>query len=98
MHQKLAHAWTVEDMARAASLSPSRFNVLFKAHFAQSPLRYLIRARIDRAKNLLRETRMSLAEIADALGYSDIYFFNRQFKKETGIPPGRYRGGDSMAR
>lgn len=80
-------------MAAVASLSPSRFNVLFKAHFGQSPNRYLIQARIDRAKALLHETRMSQQEIADALGYRDVYFFNRQFTKETGIPPGRWRDG-----
>ncbi len=91
--QRLAHPWTVDDMAAVASLSPSRFNVLFKAHFGQSPNRYLIQARIDRAKALLHETRMSQQEIADALGYRDVYFFNRQFTKETGIPPGRWRDG-----
>lgn len=91
--QRLAYPWSVEEMATAASLSPSRFNALFKAHYGESPVRYLIQARIDRAKALLRETRMSQQDIADALGYRDIYFFNRQFTKETGVPPGRYRSG-----
>jgi AraC family transcriptional regulator of arabinose operon len=93
IHQRLAHAWTVEEMARIASLSPSRFNALFKAQYRETPMRHLILARVHRAKSLLRETTMSQEEIADALGYQDVYYFNRQFARETGIPPGRYRGG-----
>lgn len=93
IHQRLSFPWTVEAMSAVATLSTSRFNVLFNEQIGQSPLSYLIAARINRARTLLRETHLTQFEIADALGYTDVYFFNRQFKKETGIPPGRYRGG-----
>jgi AraC-like DNA-binding protein len=93
LHERLGQPWTVEEMARVAALSPSRFNVLFKSQFGRTPVHYLIHARIDRAKALLLETRMTQAEVADALGYSDVYFFHRQFRKFTGFPPGRIRDG-----
>lgn len=84
--------WTVEEMARRVSLSPSRFHVVYKAQFRISPMRDLINARIDQAKALLLENREeTLAVIAERLGYKNPYDFCRQFTKATGISPGAYR-------
>ncbi len=47
--------------------------------------------RIERARRLLLESDRSLAGIAEELGYCDQYFFNRQFKRVTGISPARFR-------
>ncbi|CAN5737760.1 hypothetical protein BH09VER1_BH09VER1_40110 [soil metagenome] len=83
--------WTPHRLARQASLSLSQFNKRFRAYTGTSPARYLIERRIDRAKKLLTETPMTITEIADALGYSDVYYFHRQFKVETGQTPGSLR-------
>ena len=80
------------EAARQASLSLSQFNKRFRAYTGTSPARYVILQRIDRAKKLLAETPMTLQQIADALGYSDIYYFHRQFRAETGQTPGSLRG------
>lgn len=84
--------WTVEDMAKMVSLSPSRFHVVYKACFRISPVRDLINARIDQAKVLLLEdSDDTLSVIAEKLGYRNPYDFCRQFTKVTGISPGAYR-------
>lgn len=83
--------WTLEKMARRVHLSRSQFTRRFTALIAQAPMNYVIRARISRARWLLLETRMGIGEIARALGYSDLYYFSRQFRKETGAPPSALR-------
>ncbi len=52
---------------------------------------YLANARINKAKFLLSSTSLSIEGVAEALGYYDTCYFNRQFKRITGISPGRYR-------
>ncbi|HYF49612.1 MAG TPA: AraC family transcriptional regulator [Planctomycetota bacterium] len=68
-----------------------RFRKLFAAETGTSPARYRILKRIDRAKALLAEGRLSVKEIAEQLGYCDVYFFARQFKQVTGKTPSEFR-------
>ena len=51
----------------------------------------MIRARIERARRLLEESSLSLEQVASSLGYTDVYFFHRQFKAVAGVTPGRWR-------
>ena len=84
--------WTVADMAQMMSLSPSRFHAIYKEVFGSAPMRDVIEAKIEYAKNLLLDRKnFSLPQIADMLGYNDQYHFIRQFRTETGITPGAYR-------
>ena len=54
---------------------------------------YLANARVNKAKFLLSSTSLSVEGVAEALGYYDTCYFSRQFKRITGISPGRYRKG-----
>lgn len=83
--------WGVEVMARRAHLSRSQFSRLFRQATGRSPARYVVEARIERASELLRETRLPVGAIADALGYRDIFYFSRQFKEVTGQSPSAWR-------
>jgi transcriptional regulator GlxA family with amidase domain len=83
--------WTLDDMARQAHLSRAQFTRRFRAAFRASPAQFVIQTRIDRARQLLLETDMTLDQIARALGYADAYFFARQFKQTTGQNPGALR-------
>jgi AraC-like DNA-binding protein len=56
-----------------------------------SPQGFVIRARIERARRLMEESAMSLKHIAESLGYTDVYFFHRQFKSVAGVTPGQWR-------
>ncbi|WP_167859693.1 helix-turn-helix domain-containing protein [Paenibacillus cymbidii] len=80
----------VDDMARRASLSPSRFSVLFKRHFGTTPYRYLMRLRIEHAKELLKDG-WSLQQTSEYCGFADVHHFSKAFKSATGTRPGAYR-------
>lgn len=86
-----ASAGDVESMAASCALSPAHFTRLFRRITGLPPNRFVIRERIYRAKSLLRDSNATLEEISERLGYTDLYFFSRQFRTETGLPPGAYR-------
>jgi len=84
-------ASSIPDMARRAGCGVDHFTRIFKQIIGDSPGRYVIKARISRARQLLRETDLTVSQIADLLGYQDIYFFSRQFKRYAGMSPKAYR-------
>ncbi len=81
----------VEDLGKRAGLSPRYFSIKFKELIGMSVQTYMIRARIERAQHLLLHAGMNVTEVADALGYRDIFFFSRQFKQYTGKSPSEIR-------
>jgi len=82
---------TLEDICAAAGFSVSYFSKLFKKESGEGFSKYLSRVRIDRAKELLRETNLPVAEVCERVGYSDIKHFTATFKKMTSLNPGQYR-------
>lgn len=85
------HFVEVAYLAKKFGLSRNRFTKIFTEYWLISPRDYLINSRISRAKRLLADTSLTVSEIAARLGYSDHYFFARQFKEKTGESPGRFR-------
>lgn len=85
--------WSLHEMSEKASLSRSQFTRRFTHLTDMSPKEYVIQARIQRACHLLTESNLNVGQIADNLGYRDIYFFSRQFKKVMGISPNAYKEG-----
>ncbi len=84
--------WTVDQMAKAVSLSPSRFHTVYKRMFGISPIKDVILGKIDYAKALLiMNEKMPVAVVAERLGYSNTFHFIRQFRDVTGITPNAYR-------
>jgi len=59
--------------------------------------KYLIQVRVDRAKELLRETSLSISEVCEAVGYSDRKHFTQTFHKMTGVNPAEFRFGEEYA-
>ncbi len=82
----------IKDAAAESGLSPSRFQALYKDIFGISPVNDMIRARIERARNMLTGGNFTVEECAEALGYTNVYHFIRQFKKHTGVTPGKFAG------
>ncbi len=72
-------------------ISRRRFNELFKEQFKITPNRYIIVKKIDFAKKMLAVNYMSISEIANLCGFSDVYYFSKIFKHETGLTPSAYR-------
>ncbi|WP_337099628.1 AraC family transcriptional regulator [Paenibacillus sp. YIM B09110] len=91
VRQNPSIAHRVEDLAMRAQLSPRYFSMKFKEMIGMSVQTYMIRTRIERAQHLLMHAGMNVTEVADALGYRDIFFFSRQFKQYTGRSPSEIR-------
>lgn len=91
MHSDLARQWTVEDLAREAAMSRSSFAALFKEVVGEPPLSYLASWRVHRAKALLKETQLSLMEIALQVGYESDTALSRAFRRIEQMPPGTWR-------
>ena len=91
LEEDLAAPLDLRSVARTFNLSYERFRKRFAADVGVPPGRYRVLRRIDRAKALLAEGRLPIKALADCLGYCDLYFFCRQFKRETGQTPGTFR-------
>ncbi|WP_227545878.1 AraC family transcriptional regulator [Marinobacter fonticola] len=87
LHRKI----TVKDLAREACLSVSRFHETFREMTGMSPHQYIIHARLDRAIELLRQPRLSLAEISLRTGFSSQGALTNAMKKHRGVTPSALR-------
>ena len=83
--------FSIEALAERANYSADHFSRLFRQIVGQTPKEFCIATRLQRAQSLLRESSMSIDQIAAALGYADVFFFSRQFKQRTGVSPSRWR-------
>ena len=72
-------------------MSTARLSLAFKELTRMSPLEYLTLLRVERSKTLLRDTALSIKEIAAEVGYYDASSFIRRFKQITGVTPLQYR-------
>lgn len=91
IHREPTQPWTVESLAEAVDVSRSGLAARFSDLVGQTPMTYLRQWRFEVARNWLRETDHSLAEIAEQLGYESEASFSRAFKKATGQTPGSVR-------
>ncbi|WNG36650.1 AraC family transcriptional regulator [Archangium violaceum] len=98
IHERPAEPWTVESLATAVALSRSGFAARFSALVGEPPLEYLARWRMTKAAQFLRESELSLSEVAVTVGYQNEASFNRAFKRWEGIAPGAYRRQNERTR
>ena len=89
----LADDLSLDDLAATVALSPYHFSRLFKQSTGQSPHQYVLARRVEKAKDLLRAGRLTVGEVAQAVGFYDHAHFIRHFKKATGLTPRAYREG-----
>ena len=82
---------TLQDMGRALHVSHYYLSHAFKEASGYSPTQYLLRRRIGEAQNLLISTDLPMAKIAEQVGFETQNYFNLQFSKHVGMPPGKFR-------
>ncbi len=92
LHSRVAHPWTIADLADQVGISRSALVERFTRYLSEPPIAYLTRWRLQLAARSLERTSRGVAEIAADVGYESEAAFNRAFKREFGKPPGRYRG------
>jgi transcriptional regulator GlxA family with amidase domain len=98
VHERPAEPWTVEGLARAVGLSRSAFAARFTDLVGEPPLEYVSRWRMTKAAELLRESDLSVLDVAERAGYRSEAAFNRAFKRHEGTAPARYRREQASAR
>lgn len=91
LHGRVAHPWTIADLADAVGISRSALVERFTRYLDEPPMTYLTRWRLQLAARSLEKTSRGVSEIAADVGYESEAAFNRAFKREFGQPPGRYR-------
>jgi AraC-like DNA-binding protein len=91
LHSRVAHPWTIADLADQVGISRSALGERFTRYLSEPPMTYLTRWRLQLAARSLERTSRGVAEIAADVGYESEAAFNRAFKREYGQPPGRYR-------
>jgi AraC family L-rhamnose operon regulatory protein RhaS len=92
--------WTLADMAAHCGIQRTQLSKLFQRLTGSTPMEYLFRIRMERAKMLLRETDIKIIDIAFECGYGSSQYFANTFKHATGTTPSEYRkrcGGLSPA-
>jgi AraC family transcriptional regulator len=91
IHAHLERDIKLADFAGLLGMSQFHFSHLFKQSIGTSPHQYLLQQRIDRAKQLLKQTERSIVDIALECGFSSHSHLSKQFRQLTGITPKRYR-------
>src|SRR5438270_5677207 len=89
--------WPVGRLARVSHVSEAHFARSFKEAFGVPPHRYLLTRRIERATALLRDTDLSITEIAFQTGWNSLGTFGRTFRDVTGETPGELRARQKAA-
>lgn len=89
--QHFAEDISLNQIAKQVCLSPAYFSTLFKAETGCSFIKYLQRVRMEHAKKMLKSTKIRISDIAQAVGYHDLKFFNKVFLTETTVTPSEYR-------
>ena len=81
---------TVPSVAQSVGVSPSYLTALFHKHLEFSPAEYIRRIKLQQSRQLIREGQMNFTQIAQALQYSTVHHFSRQFKQMFGMSPTEY--------
>ncbi len=91
IHEHLEQSLSLAQVARHVHMNPNYFSEVFKRETGRNYIDYVTQAKLKQAMVLLRETPAKISEVAKRIGYEDIKYFNRLFKKFTGMTPSNYR-------
>lgn len=90
MHARIDHTWTVAQLAPLAALSRSAFFDRFTRIVGVAPMEYLLAWRMEIAQNLLRSEGLSIAQVAERVGYASTSTFSTAFSRHVGQSPRQY--------
>ena len=91
IEKKLEEPLTLEEVARESGVSKYYFSRIFKASTGRSFKEYLTQKRIDRAKSLLTNEDLNITEVCFLVGFNDLAYFDRVFRRKEGMTPSSYR-------
>lgn len=91
IHQDIAKPHSIETLSQVACLSPTQFKYLFSQDMSLSPLKYLAKLRMEKARTLLTNTDMPISRISEEVGFSNPSSFTRSFTGYFGSTPKSFR-------
>ena len=91
IHERYYDKLTIEELAKVAKLSRSVFIKKFKEICGLPPLEYITKQRIESAEQMLKNTKLSILDIAFKCGFYDTSHFAKNFIKKNGVSPSKYR-------
>ena len=91
IHAKYAEPISRTDIAQHVSIAEDHLTYCFRQELGTTPIKYLQRYRVNRARQLLKESEKTITEIALLVGFSDSGYFSRIFHRETGMSPDAFR-------
>jgi len=91
IHTDITNKWSLAKLADIAIMSQSAFSIKFTDLVGTSPMVYLANWRMLKATEMLKDTRMSISQIAEQVGYQSVFSFSKAFKKVVGETPGSIR-------
>lgn len=91
LFRNFTSAVRIESLASWAGMSPRTFTRHFKLATGETPVGYLHRLRINAARHLLENELKSIRQVCEAVGYEDVAYFRRLFRRHTGSSPRQYR-------
>ena len=93
IHANLSGDICVTDLAGLVNMSPSHFSRVFKASFGATPYRFIMRERIEMAKDMLTTTKLSASQVAMTFGFASQSHFVKVFRQFAGVTPKQYKSG-----
>ena len=95
IHRHYADDLSLNTLAEVLHMTPGYVSRLFSRESGTTYRKYLTELRVEKAKELLATTGLSIAEVCDRVGFNDYFHFLKTFKRLTGTSPGKYAGGAS---
>lgn len=89
--EHLSEEIRLSDLSQLVFLNPNYFIRCFKNRIGMSPMEYILMTRVNRAKHYLQTSAIPIKDISTKCGFSTVYYFDRIFKRYTGITPTTYR-------
>ena len=93
IHRHETDVIRIEQLAEVCQRSASQAERLFNAEMGMPPYRYVLNRKLELAKQLLRETGMTVRDVAEYLSFGDEFYFSSLFRRKVGISPSEYRKG-----
>lgn len=87
---------SLDDVSREVNISPYYFSKIFKEETGENFIEYVTHVRMEKSKELLEQSTLSMKEICAQVGYSDPNYFSRTFKKNVGVTPTEYKEGKNI--
>ncbi|MGQ9520039.1 MAG: helix-turn-helix domain-containing protein [Candidatus Fervidibacter sp.] len=91
LHRTYNKSFSLSQLASYCGVSPAYLCRLFRRHLSVTPWQYLERLRLEVAAHLLRETNLSITDVAFLSGFNDLHYFSRRFSRFYGVTPSKIR-------